>query len=108
LELVLDSVADDYESLEIILGCINKPEANLESEPWVARNPAPVSRPDVVEALRVLIREGYVQAYMLNTEEPYTQAVDFREEAVDDLWFYVTPKGKLTVDKFYDLSLGRS
>src|SRR2546430_1782279 len=88
LELVISAIADDYESLEIILKTINEWDADCDPESWAARSAAPVSRTEVVKALRELTREGYAQTYILGTEEPHVQSVDFREDEVDERWFY--------------------
>ena len=100
LELVLCAIADDYESLEIILSTINEWDADRDPESWPARSAVPVSRPEVINALRELTREGYAHTYMLDTKEPHVQSVDFSEDEVDDLWFYATPKGIQVVEHF--------
>jgi hypothetical protein len=99
LELVLSTISDDYESLEIVLELINKGKDDEDwgPETWQAKKAIPVSRAEVIKALRELTREGYAQAYMLDTKEPYAQPVEFRQSEVDDLWFYLTPKGKNAV-----------
>ena len=102
LELVITSIADDYESLEIILESINEWKEDRDLESWPARRAVPVSRAEVIEALRELSREGYAQTYILDTKEPYAQPVEFREDQVDDLWFYVTPKGEHAVKQLYE------
>jgi hypothetical protein len=97
LELVLNAIADDYESLEIILKSINEWESENNSGSWAAMSAVPVSRPEVVKALRVLTAESYAQAYIFAAGEGSARPVDFHKEAVDDLWFYATPKGMQAV-----------
>lgn len=93
MELVLNAIADDYENVEIILKSINEEDQTTEPDSRPGRKGAPVSRPEVIKALRVLTSEGYAQAYILDTREPYAQPVAFCKEAISQLWFYVTPKG---------------
>ena len=69
LELVLDAMSDDYVTVEIILKTINEWDAGSRPESWAARSAAPVSRPEVIRALRELTREGYAQAYIFNGPE---------------------------------------
>ncbi len=102
LELVIAAIADDYESVATILASINERDPDLEPGNWEARRAVPVSRPEVISALKELVREGYAQAYILDTTEPYSRAVKFREEDVDKLWFLVTSKGALTVEKLFE------
>ena len=98
LELVLDAIAEDYVTVEIILKNIN--EWNHERDPvdWKARDAVPVSPPEVVRALRELTREGYAQAFVFNGAEP--QAVDFRDVGAGGLWFCATQKGLAAASKF--------
>lgn len=102
LELVLLAIADDYEDLRTIIESINdwKPDPEIEARP--ARSAVPVSRPEVVKALRELIREGYAQAYTLDGEEASVWQLEFRDDAAGELWFYVTPKGELTVNQLWE------
>lgn len=93
LELVLDTMADDYESLETILLSLNEWGDSSDLEAWPAARAIPVSRAEVIRALRELTDEGYAQSYILDTKEPFAKPVEFQKEQVDDLWFYVSPKG---------------
>ena len=98
LELVINAIADDYESLATIVECINERDRDFVAEDWPARRAVPVSRPEVVSALKELIREGYAQAYVLDAREPHARAVKFREEEAGKLWFLVTSKGAEAVE----------
>jgi hypothetical protein len=93
LKLVLNAIADDYENVEIILKSINEEDQTAEPDLQPGKSGARVSRPEVIKALRVLTSEGYAQAFILDTREPYAQPVAFCKEAINQLWFYVTPKG---------------
>jgi hypothetical protein len=98
LELVLEAIADDYETIEIILKAINEWDTERDAELWPARSAAPVTRPEVIKALRVLTQEGYARACIFDGSE--ARDVVFREGAPADLWFYATPKGVNAVKQF--------
>lgn len=100
LELVLCAMADDYESVEIILKTINEWDADRDPGSWAARSAAPVSRSEVIKALRELTQEGYAQTYVLAIREPHATPIEFLETEVDSLWFYATPKGINAVRQF--------
>lgn len=91
---MISAIADDYESIEAIAKTINEGEADISVESWPARRAVPVSRPEAISAVQELTREGYAQTYVLDTKEPYAQAIEFREDKADDLCFYLTPKGQ--------------
>ena len=106
LELVLDAVADDYSNVEMILESINEWDSNLGPDSWAARKAIPVNRREVVHALAELTREGYSQAYLLDTGE--AQPVMFGEEHIRDLWFCATPKGLGAIQQLNDHVSGLS
>ena len=97
-ELVLDAISDDPETVPIILQTINEWDNGRDPETWAARSAVPVSRPEVIRALRELIREGYAQAFIFLGNEAHP--VDFRENAVQDVWFSATKKGIDAVKQF--------
>jgi hypothetical protein len=99
LELVLNAIADDYETLEIVLRTINqfyRDEPDLKD--WKALEALPVSRPEVISALRELTQEGFAQACTYDAETKYYQAVNFHTDHASVLWFYVTDKGMRAVN----------
>ena len=98
LELVLDAMSDDYVTVEIILKTINEWDDGSRPETWAARNAAPVTRPEVIQAVRELTTEGFAQAYIFNGPEAY--AVEFHTSKVRDLWFYPTKRGMGAVKQF--------
>jgi hypothetical protein len=102
LELVLSAIADDYENLETILASVNERERDFGPEAWPARRAVPVSRPEVVSALKELTREGYAQAWVLDSHEPQARPVKFREEEVVKLWFLATPRGAAAAEKLFE------
>ena len=90
-ELVLDAMAEDYVTVEIILRNINEWDGRRDEASWPARSAAPVSRPEVVRALGELIREGYAQTCLFNGQA--AQVVKIPPGARPDLWFCATAKG---------------
>ena len=91
-------MSDDYVTVEIILKTINEWDSGSRPESWAARSAAPVSRPEVIRALRDLIREGYPQAYAFDGSEVYE--VDFQPGRWRDVWFYPTQRGMDAVRQF--------
>src|SRR5208337_415144 len=98
LELVLDAMSDDYVTVEIILKTINEWDVGSRPESWAARSAAPVTRPEIIRALRELTREGYAQACMFEGKEVF--AVDFQPGRLRDVWFYPTERGYQAVRQF--------
>jgi hypothetical protein len=98
LELVLDAMSDDYVTVEIILKTINEWDGGSRPETWKARSAAPVTRPEVIRALKDLTREGFAQSFIFNGLEPYV--VEFHPSKVRDLWFYPTKRGMNAVGQF--------
>jgi hypothetical protein len=102
LELVLGAIADDYETVSTILALINERDRDLKPGHWKARRAVPVSRPEVISALKELVREGYAQACALDHREPVATPVKFREEEAGNLWFLVTSKGAMAVERLFE------
>ena len=98
LELVLDAIAEYYVTVDIILKNINEWDSGRAPSSWAARQAAPVSRPEVIKALRELTRERYAQACIFNGQEAVV--VDFSAQAPADLWFCATEKGVNAVRQF--------
>ncbi len=98
LELVLDAIAEDYVTVEIVRKNINEWDGERDPASWAARSAAPVSRPEIIHALRELTREGYAQACIFNGHE--AQVVSFRPDQPADVWFCATKKGINAVRKF--------
>jgi hypothetical protein len=87
-EIVLINMADDYESFEYLLE---------HAQQWASENGVSVTRDAIAAALGRAIREGDAKAYLLSSRPPHSQVVEFSLDRIDDLWYYVTPKGKRTV-----------
>ncbi|TAM82662.1 MAG: hypothetical protein EPN47_08370 [Acidobacteria bacterium] len=100
LELVLNAIADDYENLDIILKTINQ-EYRVESglNRWKALAAVPVSRQEVINALKELELEGFAQACSYDTETKRFWPVDFSQNKAGMLWYYVTEKGMKAVQR---------
>ena len=98
LELVLDAIAEDYVTVEIIHKNINEWDSDRDPASWAARSAAPVSRPEIIHALQELTREGFAQACIFNGRE--AQVVAFRPNQLAGVWFCATEKGINAVRKF--------
>jgi hypothetical protein len=98
LELVLDAIAEDYVTIEIISKNINEWDDERDPSSWAARSAVPVSRLEIIHALRELTLEGYAVACIFNGNE--AQKVNFRQDQLADLWFCATEKGINAVRKF--------
>lgn len=94
LELVLNAIAEDYESVGDILQSINVWDKDIYTvNDWPALRAIPVSRREVIQALAVLIGHGYARAYRLDTSGARAEPVEFAEGEAGRLWFYATPAG---------------
>src|SRR5260370_19494133 len=85
-EMTLRAISDDYENFEKIVEDVSN---------WCADRQLEAGRPAIKEALETLIKDSYAQAYLLTPDPPANaEAVKYSEAKLDDLWFYVTAKGK--------------
>jgi hypothetical protein len=91
LESVLEAVVNDYESFECIVE---------QTSEWAKKKGLAVTRAEITRALRQRIHEKYIQPYLLSSQPPYSQKVEFQPDRIGELWFYVTPKGKEFVTSF--------
>jgi hypothetical protein len=90
-EYVLWAIADDYESLDLILGDLKK---------WAQEDGLIIAREGVIAALGQLIEEASARAYVLAGQPPYATVVKLSENNAQDLWFYATEKGKSLVEEW--------
>jgi hypothetical protein len=90
---VLNSFANDYEDFNIIVKTIDE---------WAAEENMSFYRSEIIETLTDVINEGYAQAFRLSLQKPYSVAVPFSPDNIDELRFYVTEKGKQEVNKDLD------
>jgi hypothetical protein len=82
---VMASMADDYESLELILGSVST----------LARGdgfPA-FDKQEVQTEISELIRDGYAKAYILSSRPPHAVVADYLDSRADEFWFMLTPLG---------------
>jgi aryl-alcohol dehydrogenase-like predicted oxidoreductase len=84
-DAVLDAVADDYESLEVITSDIRSRLHSLRAE---------VTTENVSEALAGLVRDGLVQTFVLSSSPPHAVPVSFSYDTIAESWFCITPFGK--------------
>ena len=88
---VLFAMANSDEDFATIVSEVTK----FASEEGIA-----VDRQTILEKLGEVIKEGYAQALAVSPERPnIAKPTEFSPERVEDLWFYVTPKGKKLVDQ---------
>lgn len=91
LEFVLEAVANDYESFDSIVE---------QTTNWAKEKGLAVTRAEITRALRQRIHEKYIQPYLLSSQPPFSQKVEFNPDRIGELWFCVTPKGKKFVTSF--------
>src|ERR1700722_17851640 len=84
-DLLLNSMAEDYENLQIIIRDVTN---------WGERRHVRPTRTEVVSAIEKVIADGYAQSFLLSPRPPHSTAVAFDLKRVDDLYFYLTPVGK--------------
>ena len=96
-DYLLRSMADDYESFEILFN-----EASRQAE----EQGQPPSRAEAIEALEQLINEGLAKAYILSPTRSGSMPAEFSRRDVDQLWFYITPDGKRLISNPAALSGG--
>ena len=88
--VILDTIADDLESIELILGRLNHPEFGWRK----LRGGATFSRDDVVPPLLRLIRDGLAEAYHSETEGLAKIGDRVMPPGdMDEYWFAITPHG---------------
>jgi hypothetical protein len=95
-DLVLTSMADDYENLECIAPTVIR---------WGNIRGAQLGRDEVIKALQAVVSEGHAQCYELSPHPPHVTPVAFDPQRVDELYFYVTPAGKDIVKNVEELGV---
>ena len=92
--LVLDSLADDVESLEQIVPSLDRAIGFWEINPPNAR----FTRADIVLSITRLVEDRLIEAVAMNTDgksmSPVGEGVQPRG-ALDDYWFQMTPRGRI-------------
>lgn len=93
--LVLDSVANDYESLETIIE---------EVAVWATEERLQVTAKEITAALGQLIQAGQVAAYRVTaTSKPEVLSSVNLDAPQADTYFYITPDGLKTNGRLADL-----
>ena len=91
---VLDTLANDLESLEDVLRLLNSPEMG-----WRHAHPAPFTRDEVIPALIRRILDGDVEACPLGDSEPALESLGPGvlplDTRWDETWFKLTGQGRL-------------
>lgn len=100
LQLVLAAISDDYSNVGMILESINELGSDYSPEAWPARKAVPVNRQEVIHALQELTREGFAQAYRLETGN--AEQVRFSAESARNSWFCATPKGNEAIRQLFE------
>lgn len=104
LQLVLDAIADDYASVELVVKTLNEDypkEPGLEG--WKAMDALPVSRPEVAGALRELVQEGFAHAFAYDAATCSSRAVTPTRGRMAGLWFYATEKGLRAINRVHQI-----
>jgi hypothetical protein len=83
-EMVLSSVADDWESFALIKEQVEK---------WAKEAQIEVTADEMNLHLVDLIRDGLVRAYVLSPQPPHSEVAEFSLERLDELWYRVTAEG---------------
>ena len=89
-DCIVITVSDDYESFETIRNNIALRARARAFE---------ISEKQIARALLATITEGLVDAYVLSPTPPHSTKVEYSDEQLNDLWYYVSPRGKALVDR---------
>lgn len=85
-DYVLDSVADDYESWQLILQSVRQ---------FAKSDHVSIRRSQVLAALESLVAKGLVQPYILrSTLTDWATPVAWDLDRLHELWYYITPAGR--------------
>jgi hypothetical protein len=87
-DCVITVASDDYENFNLIFE---------QTERVALARGMSVNEDEVANALRSVIADGFVDAYVLSPHRPHSTKVEFAPEQLHDLWYYVTPLGKSQV-----------
>lgn len=79
------SMADDYESLELIAESVNR----LAREDAFTR----FDRQEIQAEISKLIRDGHAKACILSSTPPHAVVTEYLDSRADELWFMLTPLG---------------
>ena len=88
--LVLQSVAVDYETFEMILSEIAK---------WTNMDATALNVDQIRDSLMKAIERENIKAYEYNEESRQFITTDADRKAIHSLWFYITEQGKKQMQK---------
>jgi hypothetical protein len=94
-DCIITIVSDDYESFEIIMKNI---------KPLMDAKAMAASEAEVAAVLATSIAEGFVGAYSLSGMQPYAVKVAYDPSRLEELWYYVTARGKASAKGIEKLS----
>jgi hypothetical protein len=89
---VLDTLANDVESLAHIHALLNHPDIG-----WTDLHGGPIPPHAVKPAVQELVREGLIRAYICPPGEIHLEEADegvFPEGNADEVYFGLTPRGR--------------
>lgn len=102
LQLVLDSITDDFGDIDLVVKTLNEDYAREPGlEGWKAMAALPVSRSEVASALRELVEDGFAQAYAYDAATRGFHAVNPPRGRMIGIWFYATEKGLRAVNELH-------
>ena len=90
---VLDSLANDLESLDDILRLLNS-----DGLGWRSQHPVPFERAEILPSVLRLIRDGLVRAAVLGRDGKALESLADRVspgERIDECWFELTAPGRI-------------
>jgi hypothetical protein len=82
---VMASMADDYESLELIVDSVS---ALAREDGFPA-----FDKQAVQTEISELIRDGYAKAYILSPTPPHAVVTEYLDTRADEFWFMLTALG---------------
>ena len=92
--VVLDSIADDLESLEIILNRVNDPQSGWRE----LHGNTEFTRDEILAALFRLVRDGLAEACSYSERDRALVSLGPRvlpSGELDEHWFVITPHGRM-------------
>jgi hypothetical protein len=81
---VMDSIANDYENFEMVVS---------ETGKFAEMQGMQVDQSAIIKVLRQLIDDGDAQVYVFSGTSHLPTPADYAVDRLEDLWFYLTPKG---------------
>ena len=89
VRIIADIVSADFESYSMVL---------KEVGDWAIDEKIAFDQSDIVNALRLAIDTGYVQAFKYSASQNKFEAAQWNDKLSNDLYFYATVKGRDILD----------